>query len=140
MVNLLRSWCAKVVRWFRRTPVSRIGNDVPFYVATRQDVQVSDGDQIPAKMQCPMCQTYWADVVVVLGGPLVAENFTVKELYQKSVKIKPGDPLTCPACGYEYTQWAMMALVLSAMNKLDLVQKSVVEMGRGTTKSSDIIV
>ena len=138
MVNPFQAILMKVVRWLSPKLVSAIGNDIPFYVA-KKTVNVVDGDKVPAQVICPMCQTHWADVVVVLGGPLSPENFVVKELYQH-VKIKPDGPLTCPAFGYQFTQWAVMAMVLAAMNKADLDKNSMVSMGPRSEKSSGEIV
>lgn len=92
-----------------------------FYVSKKKStVAVKDGDKINVQILCPMCKTYWADADVVFGGNITSESFRLREPYLGSFMVKAGKPLTCPACFFKYTNWAVMACVLASMNKQDV--------------------
>ena len=101
----------RLKQWIRKP------NDPPFLLAPKPPAfNVSDGDKVNAKCLCPMCHSYWADVDIVLGRPLSASQFKLREGY-RHWKLSAGEQIVCPACGYEYTSWAIQAMVLAALNQ-----------------------
>ena len=93
-----------------------------FMVAKKKSVEIKDGEKIDIQVICPMCMTYWADATVVYGGNVSPESFRLKEPYTATT-IEQGKPLSCPACFYRYTNWAVMASVMAAMNRQAISSK-----------------
>ena len=118
------NWLFSLGRSLRRSISKRIKNDdPPFMVAQRDKPKSQDGERVDIKLVCPMCQTHWADATVYLGGHLSQDAFQVKEPFKSRVKIKSGEGIFCPSCGYQYTGWAINATILAAMNRRDLQSK-----------------
>lgn len=106
-----------------KSALSRDKND-PLFLVSRRPPLVTNGEQIDVNVVCPMCQTHWADVKAILGGPVSSESFVIKEPYVDCAKIVGGKPLVCPSCGYSYTNWAITALILAGMNRKNLDDKT----------------
>lgn len=118
ILDTLCRWFYKLKYLFRKNAAQ------PFLVARKTTPKhFSENDKVNFQMICPACQCHWADVSAHLGSNVVPENFTIREPYTAFVKIQPMRPLNCPACGWEYTNWAIQALVLSAMNRAVLDKK-----------------
>lgn len=104
----------------RKTKRKKKIKDPLFYVARTSSVKVNDGDSIDVRVICPSCQTYWADAKVVFGGHITPESIKPLEPYKESCRVEPGKPLVCPACSFRYTNWAVMALIVSTMRRKDV--------------------
>ena len=110
----------------RKTRGSNLGHPrdkSPLFMVAdkKKTVEIKDGEKIDIQVICPMCHTYWADATVVYGGNVTPESFRLKEPYT-AMNIEVGY-LSCPACFYNYSNWAVMALVMAAMNRQAITSK-----------------
>lgn len=97
--------------------------DVPFMVAKRPKPKLKDGDTIPVSFTCPTCLTHWADAKVTFGADLRPEDFSMLKQFENRKVVDPGKPIACPACGWEYSIFAIEAAILAAMNRQKLESK-----------------
>lgn len=97
----------------------------PFLIAKRSPtMQVTDAEVVSAPIICPTCQANWADARIALGRSITPSDFQVKPEFRAIAKIKEESPLTCPNCGYEYTEWAILATVIAALNRQELQRQT----------------
>ena len=111
------SWLKKLLHIKEKTIFNQ-----PFILAKKPALHVAEGETVVTRMLCPECLTHWADATFTLGAPVTPDNFCLKEPYTET-KIESDKALHCPACSYTYTPWAMQSLVLSALNRLNLIEK-----------------
>lgn len=96
----------------------------PFKPSRQSSPKVKDGDTVKFDMICPTCNVTWAEAEAQLGGQIGPDCFHVKEAFKSTTKIEADKPIFCPSCGWEYTQWAIHALILTALNRNQVKQKT----------------
>ena len=109
-------------KWFGKREYD--SRTAPFIIPNRGP-KPKDGDKVETSIICPYCNTYFANATITLGAPFPTdkENFRVKEGYEEYVVLTPGKPLICPACSREFTDWAIQASVMAAINRDTLSRK-----------------
>ncbi len=113
----------KLLFWLKKLFKKR--NDPPFLIApTRPDIQISDEDILHTDMICPQCQCNWAEATIRLGSYFTPEDFKVRPEFAPRAEIKGGKPIYCPSCKWQYTNNAILALALAAINRQRIQQQT----------------